>query len=585
MSARGSRTRFDLESVHSGEEAGGGNSTPRGTAPGLSYPNFDPEAQTTPRSGVATPGSHRAPKYYIQEYNMNGSSFPVQEVIANTNIALEQPQYEFRSGLNTGATSPAMSSRRRSPIHSQGQSLLRLDQFFASPGGTENGSIVMNDMEDMEDPNDPLAGPPIVVKPKVLQQNPQTPTVLPSNYQPVNNWSKFRAKYLKEALAEFLGTLILVLFGGAVGAQVNISAQSQKNSFDNALSALNTTGVDPNMLNTISAMKNLFVPGSAGTFDDVAMGWAGGVAMAYFAAGGGAVSGAHLNPGLTLNAFIFRGLPLVKVPIYWTAQMFGGWVGGLIVFMYYRKAISENFDDYHKLQQVAGFFCTFPLEYLSPGRQFVSELLCSALLQIGIFSMTDPYTALSTHIFPVGLFILIFTLLASLALQTGAAMNPARDLGPRMALYTVGFDRHMLWVAHHHYCWVPIVGPLIGTMLGALVYDVAIYQGHESPVNWPMEVHKELLLRTWHKRPWGKIEGNRGEYLGKNGLDNVKLRRTSTGPQPEKTVRFDEEDGEEGNQVVEDINETEIPNNSSGTSSQVETMEKNAEQSKLNSTY
>lgn len=88
------------------------------------------------------------------------------------------------------------------------------------------------------------------------------------------------------------------------------------------------------------------------------------------------------------------------------------------------------------------------------------------MLQAGTFALTDPYTCLSSDVFPLMMFILIFIINASMAYQTGTAMNLARDLGPRLALYAVGFDHKMLWVHHHHFFWVPMVGPFIGALMG-----------------------------------------------------------------------------------------------------------------------
>ena len=146
-------------------------------------------------------------------------------------------------------------------------------------------------------------------------------------------------------------------------------------------------------------------------------------------------------------------------------------------------------------------FCTYPQEYLSSSRQFVSELICSAVLQIGIFALTDPYTCLRSDLFPLMLFVLIFCLIGATSLQTGAGLNPARDLGPRLALASIGFDSRALWKAHHHYFWVPIVAPFVGTLLGGTIYDICIYQGHESPLNWPYTLLKGKFKRAWRQRP------------------------------------------------------------------------------------
>lgn len=447
---------------------------------------------------------------YVPQYTMASSSqFPIQEVVPNTQMAISTST-DTSGGANGGlpGTENARSELRpRGPTVSS--NVRHFGDFFknSDDASSHHGSVKERsnigsqsqksvlDPSYNEDPRNAL----MMVKPKTLYQNPQTPTVLPSTYHPINKWSTVKHTYLKEFLAEFLGTTVMVTFGSAIVCQVVVAGKMQQNAFDSALDALPNTPSD--LINTAKTFKNLVSSVSGGTFDGIALGWAAAVVMGYFAAGGSAISGAHLNPSLTVASFVFRGFPAKKVPYYLAGQLLGGFCGALILFIFYKRVLEEAYEGWWMTESVAGMFCVFPKPYLSSARQFVSEFICTFFLQVGVFSMTDPYTCLSTDLFPLMLFLLIYMINASMCYQTGNAMNMARDLGPRLALYALGFNKDMLWKAHHHFFWVPMVAPFLGSITGGLVYDICIYQGHESPVNWPLSVYKDMLLRAWFRRP------------------------------------------------------------------------------------
>ncbi|CCH44822.1 Glycerol uptake/efflux facilitator protein [Wickerhamomyces ciferrii] len=262
-------------------------------------------------------------------------------------------------------------------------------------------------------------------------------------------WQKIRHAF-REPFAEFLGTMILVMFGDGVVAQKVLSK------------------------------------GEAGNYTTIALSWATAVFLGYTVSAG--ISGAHLNPGVTLSSAVFRKFPWRKVPGYVFAQTFGGYIGGLLVYATYVQSINE-FEGGVGIRTVggetssAGLFCTFSQPYLSTGGQVVSELVSSALLQLGIFAMTDPYNNPLGQSFPFGLFLLIYGIGSSFGYQTGYAINLARDFAPRLAAATVGGYGSDLFTAGNYYFWVPLVIPLIGCLLGGLIYDVLIYQGHDSPLN------------------------------------------------------------------------------------------------------
>lgn len=432
--------------------------------------------------------------------------FPIQEVIPNTHMAaaagadpVANRADNFGHGVQSRSQRVNSNVRDVSSAQPGGP---RPPGEVAEDGGNEGDEAADGEGEDNDDDNkqnNHAFNAPLMVRPKTLYQNPQTPTVLPSTYHPINKWTILRDKHLKEFLGEFLGTMVMIIFGNGINCQVVAAAQLQQNSFEKAIKNLGNT---PEQLREAAQSLPLLVSSSSGgTFDEVAAGWAAGTTMGYFTAGGSAVSGAHLNPSVTVANFIYRGFPFKKILHYIVGQILGAFVGALIMYIYYRKVIEEAYPgDWWKNENVANMFCVFPKPYLSTSRQFVSEFVSTALFQIGTFALTDPYTCLSSNLFPLMFFILLYVIIASFSYQTGAAMNMARDLGPRLALYAVGFNREMLWIKQHHFFWVPMVAPFIGSITGGLIYDICIYQGHESPVNWPISTYKDIFKTLWFKR-------------------------------------------------------------------------------------
>lgn len=254
----------------------------------------------------------------------------------------------------------------------------------------------------------------------------------------------------REYFAEFIGTMILVMFGDGVVAQYTLSK------------------------------------GSAGNYTTIAFSWATAVFLGYCCSAG--ISGAHLNPAVTLSAATFRQFPWRKVLGYMFAQGLGGYIGALIVYGTYIQSINNYSGEGQRIavgdKSTGGIFCTFPQPYLNTKGQVTSELVTTALLQFGIFSMTDPHNAPLGNFFPFGLWILIYGLGTSFGYQTGYAINFARDFTPRLAALTVGYGTEM-FTAYYHYFWVPMIIPFIGALLGAFIYDFFIYQGLDSPLNQP----------------------------------------------------------------------------------------------------
>ena len=244
----------------------------------------------------------------------------------------------------------------------------------------------------------------------------------------------------RELLAEFLGTFVLIVFGVAVVAQTVLSG------------------------------------GTAGTMLSINLGWGLAVTMACYVAAG--VSGAHLNPAVTLALAAFRGFAWRKVAPYVLAQLAGAFVASVVVFLTYHEALNA-FDG--GTRQVmgdlgtAGIWATYPKPFLStfPGG-LIDQVVGTALLVGVIFGITDGRNSIP----PAGLIPLIVGLLVALIGMTfgfnaGYAINPARDLGPRLFTAVAGWGGDV-FRAGNSWWWVPIAGPLIGGLLGGFVYDALV---------------------------------------------------------------------------------------------------------------
>jgi len=248
----------------------------------------------------------------------------------------------------------------------------------------------------------------------------------------------------REAAAEFLGTFVLIVFGSAVVAQVTLSG------------------------------------GSHGSYLAINLAWGLAVTMGVYVAGG--VSGAHINPAVTLALAVHRGFPWRKVLPYWAAQVAGAFAGAAVAFVTYKEAF-DHFDG--GVRQVvgehatAGIFATYPQPFLStvPGG-LLDQVVGTGLLVLVLFGLGDTRNvAPEPRVAPVMVGLLVMLIGMSLGFNAGYAINPARDFGPRLFTAVAGWGGEV-FRAGHGWWWVPIVGPLLGGVLGGLVYDHLIIRFH-----------------------------------------------------------------------------------------------------------
>ncbi|MFL1780320.1 Glycerol uptake facilitator [Candidatus Hepatincolaceae symbiont of Richtersius coronifer] len=241
-----------------------------------------------------------------------------------------------------------------------------------------------------------------------------------------------KAKYL----AEFIGTCVLILFGCGVVAMVVLFATPDSNALVN------------------------------GGFTNVVLGWGFAVMLGIYVSG--TISGAHLNPAVTLGMAITKRLPWNNVAPYIIAQLAGAFFGAMIVFIvYYSKWV--QFDP--MFVKTAGVFATFPAvnDFYSG---LIDQVVGTFLLVFIILAITDPESANNPkYLTPLFIGLLIMAIGASFGGMHGYAVNPARDFGPRLFALVAGFKNtgfeNSIWI-------VPIVGPIIGGILGALIYDNTI---------------------------------------------------------------------------------------------------------------
>lgn len=234
----------------------------------------------------------------------------------------------------------------------------------------------------------------------------------------------------KEFYAELFGTMLILIFG-----------------------------------NGVCAMNTLF---NLGGYTNITFGW--GLAVFLGIMISSKVSGAHLNPAITIALALSKRFPIKKVPIYITAQMLGGFIGAFIVYIFFRAKFLLIDPT---LTNSSGIFTTFPAinDFYSG---FFAEIIATALLMFCILNIVEHFnTDKASFLAPFAVSALIVAIGMSLGAMHGYAMNPARDFSPRLLISILGFknngltDGSLIWVT-------PIVGPIIGAIIGTFIYDTTL---------------------------------------------------------------------------------------------------------------
>jgi glycerol uptake facilitator protein len=226
--------------------------------------------------------------------------------------------------------------------------------------------------------------------------------------------------------AEFFGTAIIIVFGGGVVANVLLSKTK----------------------------------GNNGGWIVITFGWAVGVFTGVLVAA--PYSGAHLNPAVTLALVLAHKFSVTLLPLYMCAQLLGAMFGAFLVWVAYKK----HFDATDDADSMLAVFCTAP-NIRSYWYNILTEVIGTYMLALAVLYMAQPDVGLGAlNALPVSIVVLGIGL--SLGGPTGYAINPARDLGPRIIhfLLPIHAKRDSDW----RYSWVPVLGPLLGASLAAAMY-------------------------------------------------------------------------------------------------------------------
>lgn len=228
-------------------------------------------------------------------------------------------------------------------------------------------------------------------------------------------------------LAELIGTAILIVLGDGVVAGVLLARSKAQNAGWIVITA----------------------------------GWGFAVAVAVYAVG--SISGAHINPAVTIGFAANGTLPWGDVPVYLAGQFIGAFIGAVIVYLHYLPHWGETEDPGLKL----AVFSTGPA-IRSTGSNVMSEIIGTFVLVFGVLAIVANAAPGDSGLTPLLVGILVFSIGLSLGGPTGYAINPARDLGPRIAhaILPIAGKGSSDW----EYSWIPVVGPIIGGVLGALAY-------------------------------------------------------------------------------------------------------------------
>ncbi|WP_329129580.1 aquaporin family protein [Streptomyces sp. NBC_01476] len=258
-----------------------------------------------------------------------------------------------------------------------------------------------------------------------------------------------------ELSAEFAGTMILILFGTGVVAQVVAGG------------GLTTP------------------PGGLGNHDSISWAWGLGVTLGVYLAA--RLSGAHLNPAVTITLAAFRGFPWQKVAPYAVAQTLGAFAAALLVRWNYTEVLAK-FDPGHTIKTQT-VFSTLPgngstTAGVHEWGAFRDQVIGTAILLILILAITDVLsTPPGANLGPFIIGLVVVAIGMAWGTDAGYAINPARDFGPRLASYITGYDTAWRDQWGNLYFWVPIAGPIVGGLIGGVFYK--LFVGHFLPTAEP----------------------------------------------------------------------------------------------------
>jgi len=246
-----------------------------------------------------------------------------------------------------------------------------------------------------------------------------------------------------EFIGELVGTFVLILFGDGVVANVGLAPRLASPGYD---------------------------------WNTIILGWGFAVVMGVYVAGG--ITGAHINPAVTLAAAVKRDFPWSKVPVYWAGQFIGAFLGAFGVYLVYLEGL--------KAAGMPNVWCTgwgsvfgqtfwgsaqgaAAIGHYSLMNATIAEIVGTAMLIWGVYAVIDNRNvAVGANLWPLLIGFVVMAIGLSLGGPSGYAINPARDLAPRIfgsLVGTKGLFDGLYWLV------APVIGPFIGAVLGAYTYD------------------------------------------------------------------------------------------------------------------
>ena len=256
--------------------------------------------------------------------------------------------------------------------------------------------------------------------------------------------SNFLSGTYGECIAEFFGTMVLILFGDGCVASFAL----------------------------FTKFVNL-------DWNVIAFGWGFAVMLGIYVAG--TVSGAHINPAVTFGFAVRGKFPWNKVVPYWVAQVLGAFVAAAILYFVYQGAIVAHLNGANiadATKGAGGVFYTSHKPFVGVFGSFGDEFIGTLLLVALIFAIVDTRNQPIQHgLNPLIIGLLIVAIGYSFGLNTGYAINPARDFGPRLFISLAGGGANAFPA---EYWWVPIIAPLLGGAAGAYIYDFTIHKVLEA---------------------------------------------------------------------------------------------------------
>ncbi|XP_046635276.1 aquaporin-10-like [Daphnia pulicaria] len=263
---------------------------------------------------------------------------------------------------------------------------------------------------------------------------------------------RFRVPSLfRAAFAEFIGTYILVVIGNGSIAQ--------------------------------SQLTN----GEKGDYFTINWGWALGCSLGILISSN--ISGGHLNPAVTLALALVRNFPWKKLPVYWCAQYLGAMAASGTVLGVYHEAILEGkVDGEFRIRKnitepgMASIFANYPAPYSSASIGLVEEILSTMIFMLVICVVTDKrYSNVPNFLQPLYIGFTLLAIGVAYGSNGGYALNPARDLAPRLVTFLGGWGLGVFSFRDYNWFWIFLVGPHVGAILGVCIFHFILKKGQADP--------------------------------------------------------------------------------------------------------